>query len=191
LDFPECYFTMEHYMVWTIGHSTRSIGEFIEILKSADIQILADVRRFPGSRAYPHFNKETLSESLKKQNIRYIHLPELGGRRKAKKDSRNTAWRNEAFRGYADYMETLEFKEGMNHLESLAKEAPTAMMCSEVVWWRCHRSLISDYLKSEGWQVIHLMDKNKTQEHPYTSASRIVEGKLNYEENNSQLNIDY
>jgi uncharacterized protein (DUF488 family) len=181
---------MKHLKIWTIGHSTRSIGEFVDILKKFNIKVLADVRRFPGSRKFPHFNKEFLSEKLNEHHIGYLHIPELGGRRKAQKDSKNSAWRNEAFRGYADYMQTKDFENGIEHLAGIAETAPTAYMCSEAVWWRCHRSLISDYLKSKGWEVMHIMDLNKVQEHPYTSAARIVEGKLDYG-GNSQLNIDY
>ena len=119
--------------IWTIGHSTRSLEELIELLKSFDIELLADIRSFPGSRRYPHFNKEALQKSLPQEKIEYIHLPELGGRRKTNPDSKNTVWRNAAFRGYADYMETDEFKNGITGLEKLALEKRTAYMCSEAV----------------------------------------------------------
>jgi len=112
---------------------------------------------------------------------RYEHFPELGGRRKAKPDSKNTAWRNEAFRGYADYMETEDFRNGIARLVDLASEAgPTAIMCAEAVWWRCHRSLISDYLKARGVEVIHILGEKKTEPHPFTSAAQIVNGDLSY-----------
>src|SRR5437899_64236 len=166
--------------IWTIGHSTRSLEEFIATLRSFGIGLLADIRSFPGSRRYPHFNKEALSVSLEKENIGYIHLPSLGGRRKAKPDSVNTAWRVAAFRGYADYMETEEFQKAIVNLEGLALENPTAYMCSEAVWWRCHRSLVSDYLKIRGWQVHHIMDIGKATEHPYTPAAHIKQGELFY-----------
>jgi uncharacterized protein (DUF488 family) len=175
---------MEHYQIWTIGHSTRSMDEFIEILKGAQIELIVDVRRFPGSKKFPHFSKESLAQTLNKNKIEYMHLPELGGRRKAKKESGNIAWKKEAFIGYADYMETEEFHLGIERLMTFAKANRTAYMCSEAVWWRCHRTLISDYLKAAGWKVIHLMALNKSQEHPYSSAAKIVEGKLNYNENN-------
>jgi Uncharacterized conserved protein len=143
--------------------------------------LLVDVRSLPGSKRYPQFNKETLADSLGKVGIRYEHFPELGGRRKARSDSRNTAWRNASFRGYADYMEAEEFRKGIERLLDLAGEfEPAAIMCAEAVWWRCHRGLISDYLKARGIEVLHILDANKTEPHPYTSAARIVNGKLSY-----------
>jgi uncharacterized protein (DUF488 family) len=166
--------------IWTIGHSTLSIEAFIGALSSFEIQALADVRSFPGSRRYPQFNKESLRNTLAAAEIEYLHLPELGGRRRARPDSTNMAWRNETFRGYADYMETKEFEGGINRLLSLAAERRTAIMCAEAVWWRCHRSLISDYLKAEGIRVIHILGAEKSQEHPFTSAARIVNGRLSY-----------
>ena len=167
--------------IWTIGHSTRTIDEFISLLQANQIRLLVDVRSLPGSKRYPQFNKEALADSLGKTGIRYEHFPELGGRRKAKPESKNTAWRNASFRGYADYMETEEFRKGVERLLDLAGGAgPTAIMCAEAVWWRCHRSLISDYLKARGIEVLHIMDANKTEPHPYTSAARIVDGKLSY-----------
>jgi uncharacterized protein (DUF488 family) len=169
--------------IWTIGHSTRSIDTFISLLKANGINLLADVRSLPGSKRYPQFNKEALADSLAKASIRYEHFPELGGRRKAEPDSKNRAWRNESFRGYADYMETEEFNKGIKRLLDLADDAgPAAVMCAEAVWWRCHRSLVSDYLKVRGIEVIHILDANKTEPHPYTSAARVVNGKLSYED---------
>src|ERR1051325_10820935 len=166
--------------VWTIGHSTRSLEELLALLHSFDIQLVVDIRSYPGSRRYPHFNKESLEISLPKNNIQYIYLKELGGRRKADPNSVNTGWRHEAFRGYADYMQTNDFKKGIDELQQLANHQRTAYMCSEAVWWRCHRSLVSDYLKSIGWTVMHIMDKGKAEEHPYTSPARMVNGKLIY-----------
>jgi uncharacterized protein (DUF488 family) len=167
--------------IWTIGHSTRTIAVFISLLEEHGIRLLADVRSLPGSKRYPQFNKETLADSLGKIGIRYEHFPELGGRRKARSDSRNTAWRNVSFRGYADYMEAEEFRKGIEGLLDLAGEfEPAAIMCAEAVWWRCHRGLISDYLKARGIEVLHILDANKTEPHPYTSAARIVDGKLSY-----------
>jgi uncharacterized protein (DUF488 family) len=168
-------------IIYTIGHSTRSEAEFIGILRSFKIELLADVRTYPGSKRYPHFNKESLQQSLSKEGIVYNHFPELGGRRKPIKDSKNTAWKNDAFRGYADYMETGDFKKGIERLEELALQYNVAYMCSEAVWWRCHRSLVSDHLKWKGWQVRHIMAENKTEEHPFTSPAKIVDGKLNYQ----------
>jgi uncharacterized protein (DUF488 family) len=167
--------------IWTIGHSTRTIDEFISLLQANQIRVLVDVRSLPGSKRYPQFNKEALADSLGKTGIRYEHFSELGGRRKAKPESKNTAWRNASFRGYADYMETEEFRKGVERLLDLAAGAgPTAIMCAEAVWWRCHRSLISDYLKARDIEVMHILDANKTQPHPYTSAARVVNGKLGY-----------
>ena len=166
--------------LWTIGHSTLSIEDFINKLKSFEIHLLADVRSFPGSRRYPHFNRKQLDASLAGADIRYQHFSELGGRRRARPDSLNIAWRNESFRGYADYMETNEFRKGIDRLLDLATTDRTAIMCSEAVWWRCHRSLISDYLKVKGIEVKHIMAIGKAEPHPFTSAARIVNGELSY-----------
>ena len=167
--------------IWTVGHSTRSIEEFNQILNSHQIKTLVDVRTFPGSRRYPQFNKAELAESLEAIGIRYEHHPKLGGRRKARPDSKNTAWNNEGFRGYADHMETAEFQQGIEELLKLARLQLTAVMCAEAVWWRCHRSLISDYLKAEGAKVLHILGEKKTEEHPYTPVARTVDGRLSYE----------
>jgi uncharacterized protein (DUF488 family) len=168
--------------IWTIGHSTRAIDEFISLLKENEIKLLADVRAWPGSKRYPQFNKDTLTVSLTAHGICYEHFPELGGKRKSKPDSRNTAWRNASFRGYADYMETEQFEKGIERLLDVAvKAGATAIMCAEAVWWRCHRSLIADYLKARGVEVLHILGANKVEPHPYTSAARIVNGNLSYE----------
>jgi uncharacterized protein (DUF488 family) len=166
--------------LWTIGHSTRSLDDFLALLRSLDIQALADVRHYPGSRRLPHFNREALSEALASEGIEYRHMVRLGGRRKPLPDSRNTAWRNEGFRGYADYMATAEFRAGLDELLALASEKPTAMMCAEAVWWSCHRSLVADLLKSEGYEVLHILSPGKVELHPYTSAAKIVGGCLSY-----------
>jgi len=174
--------------IWTIGHSTRKIEDFIAALEAHRIKLLVDVRSLPGSKRYPQFNKEALGKSLQEHGIRYEHFAELGGRRKPKPDSRNTAWRNASFRGYADYMETEEFHKGVRRLLDLASEAgPTVIMCAEAVWWRCHRALISDYLKVRGIEVIHILDVNKTEPHPFTPAARIVGGALSYESEGDRL----
>ena len=166
--------------VWTFGHSTRAINEFLAALQSFGISALVDVRTYPGSRRYPQFNKPALAASLAEVKIEYRHSPELGGRRRAKPDSINMAWRNEMFRGYADYMESEEFREGIDRLLALAKETRTAIMCAEAVWWKCHRSLIADYLKAKGVTVLHIVSEGKAEEHPFTSAARIVNGELSY-----------
>src|SRR5947208_1661593 len=148
--------------IWTIGHSTRKIDIFLSLLDENGIKLVADVRMFPGSRRYPQFGREALAKSLPQHGIGYEHFPELGGRRKAKPDSKNTAWRNESFRGYADYMETEDFRKGIERLVESAEKigaiaqpassarsvAGVAIMCAEAVGWRCHRSLISDYPKA-------------------------------------------
>jgi uncharacterized protein (DUF488 family) len=183
--------------IWTIGHSTRSIEDFISLLKKNGIELLSDVRSLPGSNRYPQFNREALAESLNIHGIRYEHFPELGGRRKSNADSRNTAWRNASFRGYADYMETEEFHKGVERLLAFARNdglgspesfrgsetvtpGSAAIMCAEAVWWRCHRSLISDYLKARGIEVMHILNANKIEPHPFTSTARIVNGELSY-----------
>lgn len=167
--------------IWTIGHSTRTIDEFISLLKENEINLLVDVRTWPSSRRCPQFNKDALAESLCADGIRYEHFPELGGKRKAQPDSRNTRWRNASFRGYADYMETAQFQKGIERLLNFAAEkGAAAIMCAEAVWWRCHRSLISDYLKVRGIEVMHILAANKVEPHPYTSAARIVDDELSY-----------
>jgi uncharacterized protein (DUF488 family) len=167
-------------IIYTIGHSTRALEEFIALLQNFSVEMLVDVRSYPGSRRYPHFNKENLSKELPAREILYLHIPCLGGRRKALPQSKNTAWKIDAFRGYADYMETDEFKKGMDGLEKIGTRYRTAFMCSEAVWWRCHRSLIADYLKVRGWKVFHILNNKKAEEHPYTAAVKIVDGDLSY-----------
>ena len=166
--------------IWTIGHSTRSIDDFVSVLSAHKISTLADVRSFPGSRRHPQFNKAALSESLRTSRIIYVHMPELGGRRRARPDSLNTGLRNEGFRGYADYMETDWFRQGIDRLVELARGSRTAIMCAEALWWRCHRSLISDYLTARGIEVIHILSSGKTERHRYTPAARIIDGELTY-----------
>ena len=162
--------------VWTFGHSTRSGEEFAQILLAHGIQVLVDVRSFPGSRRYPQFNRGALAESLEQVGIEYKHEPRLGGRRTPRKDSHNTAWKNASFRAYADHMESEEFRNGVKDLLELARQSRVAVMCAEALWWRCHRRLISDYLKAEGHAVIHILDQNKTQEHPVTLFSQGLDG---------------
>lgn len=170
----------DEIQVWTIGHSTRSIEEFLEALKSQEITALADVRSFPSSKRLPQFNQQELSNALAAAGIEYHHIRELGGRRPERKDSHNTAWKNAGFRAYADHMESEDFGVGVERLLELARDKRTAIMCAEAVWWRCHRSLISDYLKSTGVNVIHIFNATKAEAHPYTSAARIVDGELTY-----------
>jgi uncharacterized protein (DUF488 family) len=168
--------------IWTVGHSMLTIGDFLKLLSLNGIRALADVRSFPSSRKHPQFNQYQLRESLAAEGIEYLHLSELGGRRRARPDSANTAWRNPSFRGYADHMETDVFRAGIERLLQLARDKRTAMMCAEAVWWRCHRALISDYLKASGVNVVHINSSARNTVHPYTSAARISDGKLSYAE---------
>lgn len=173
--------------IYTIGHSTHSLAEFLEMLHSFNIKILVDIRSLPGSRKFPQFNKEELEISMKEAGIQYIHQSDLGGRRKVKKDSKNTRWHNDSFKAYADYMETEAFEKGILKLEQTALEKTTAYMCSEAVWWRCHRSMVSDYLKAKGWLVLHIMAIGKAQEHRYTAPARIIDNKVIYTEETLNL----
>lgn len=168
--------------LWTIGHSTRNFEEFIKLLKSFKIEILVDVRHYPGSRKFPQYNKDNLKDFLPQDGIEYIHLVDLGGRRKPVPNSKNDAWRNDSFKGYADYMETEQFQKSLNILMKLAFTKRTAIMCSEAVWWRCHRSLVADILKVRNWKVMHIMAENKDTEHPFTQPATVVDGKLDYSE---------
>jgi uncharacterized protein (DUF488 family) len=168
--------------VWTIGHSTRLWEDFVLLLQSFQISVLVDIRNYPGSKRYPHFNKEAMQTALPANSIEYIHMKELGGRRKPVAGSANTAWRNSAFRGYADYMKTEDFKKAIEGFEAVARKQRTAYMCSEAVWWSCHRALVSDYLKWKEWKVMHIMDIEKATEHPYTKPAKIVNGTLSYKE---------
>ncbi|HEY9402073.1 MAG TPA: DUF488 domain-containing protein [Pyrinomonadaceae bacterium] len=166
--------------IWTAGHSTRGFDEFMTMLSAYGIEAVADVRRFPASRKYPHFSQEYLSASLSSAGVEYLHIPELGGRRRPRPDSHNTVWRNESFRGYADHMETDGFRSGIESLLETARRKSTAIMCSEAVWWRCHRALIADFLKVRGVTVEHILSREKSAEHPYTSAARATGGRLTY-----------
>lgn len=170
--------------IYTIGHSTHTITEFLDMLYSFGIKQLVDIRSLPGSRKYPQFNQENLKISLEEVGIQYFHFVDLAGRRKVKKDSINTRWNNISFRGYADYMETNAFKEGIVKLETLAIEKTTVYMCSEAVWWRCHRSMVSDYLKVKGWIVLHIMGVEKVQEHRYTAPATVVNDTVFYSHEN-------
>lgn len=169
-------------IIYTIGHSTREFAVYVSMLRSFKIEAVVDVRSFPGSRKYPQYNKENLQQTLPEYGLEYIHIPELGGRRKTSSDSTNTIWRHPAFRGYADYMETPQFRVGISMLEKIAMAKTVAFMCSEAVWWRCHRSMIADYLKVEGWTVLHIMAEEKAEEHPFTAPAHEIDGKLVYGE---------
>lgn len=166
--------------IWTVGHSTRPIGEFTNFLRTHEIRLLVDVRTIPRSRHNPQFNTDTLAESLKEAGLVSLHMPALGGLRKARRDSINNGWRNASFRGYADYMQTAEFWHALEELMMHARQGPTAIMCAEAVPWRCHRSLISDALSSKGWEVRHIMSPEKATPHVLTSFAHIEKGTLTY-----------
>lgn len=157
----------------TIGHSNRSIEEFIAILRAYDIRLLADVRTVPRSRHNPQFNHENLPASLRRAKIRYEHMPGLGGLRRPRPDSTNTGWRNPSFRGYADYMQTSEFHENLERLIALAREEPVAIMCAEAVPWRCHRSLIADALVARGIEVREILSRTQSRPHSLTPFARL------------------
>lgn len=164
--------------IWTIGHSTRDLEDFLSLLHENEVTHLADVRRYPGSRRYPHFSREALAQSLHSSSIGYIHMPQLGGRRKAAADSPNTAWRNDQFRAYADYMATPEFAVAVDSLVSQAGR--TAIMCAEAVPWRCHRNMISDELVRRGIRVQHILGPGSLRDHVMNPMALESEGHLVY-----------
>jgi uncharacterized protein (DUF488 family) len=166
--------------VWTIGHSTRSADAFVAVLQAHGIEVVADVRRFPGSRKFPHFGSEALAQRLVAQRIDYTWLAALGGRRRGEVGPQQAGWRNPSFRAYAAYTWSEEFAEGLAELLHIANGRPTAIMCSELLWWRCHRALIADALLFTGVPVLHIQDERAVTPHPYTSPARIVEGELSY-----------
>lgn len=168
--------------IWTIGHSTRPVDEIVDMLHAHGIGLLVDVRRFPASRRHPQFNRETLCARLAQDDIDYLWLEALGGRRHPRKDSHNTRWHNASFRGYADYMETKPFAEAAAQLLDRAAAQPSAIMCAEQAWQQCHRGLISDWLKVRGIEVEHILGNGRLQEHPWTAAAQIVDGELSYQE---------
>lgn len=166
---------------FTIGHSTRSLEEFIQILKKHGITRLVDVRTIPRSRRNPQFNQESLPQALQKAGIAYTHLPGLGGLRHARADSNNTAWENESFRGYADYMQTDEFEHNLNTLIALAQPPEViAFMCAEAVPWRCHRSLIGDALAVRGFQVMDILSLTSSQPHRLTPFAQVEGAHITY-----------
>ena len=159
--------------VFTIGHSTRAIEEFIELLRANGIRRLIDIRTIPKSRRNPQFNTDALAKSLRSARIAYVHMKGLGGLRKAVRDSKNTGWRNASFRGYADYMQTPEFHEALDQAIQTASEEPTALMCAEAVPWRCHRSLVADALTARGVEVLEIVSKSAPRAHKMTPFARV------------------
>ena len=166
--------------IWTVGHSSRPLDEFLALLAQHRVEVLADVRRFPGSRRQPQYAQDALAASLARKKIRYCWLPALGGRRRARADSPNGAWRNASFRGYADHMAGEEFARGMDELLALAAGRRTAILCAEAPWWRCHRALIADQLCAVGIEVVHILDGTRSLAHPMTAPARMVRGALSY-----------
>jgi len=167
-------------MVFTIGHSTRPVSEFIEIIKAYGIKKVADIRTMPKSRHNPQFNEDMLKASLREAKIGYLHMKGLGGLRHALKDSLNTAWRNASFRGFADYMQTAEFEENLKALIETSKKKATVIMCAEAVPWRCHRSLIGDALLVHGVRVRHIMSAGSSKDHALTPWAKVEGSRITY-----------
>jgi uncharacterized protein (DUF488 family) len=166
--------------VWTIGHSTRPIDEFLNVLAAYDIELVADVRSFPGSRHVPQYSATALESSLGKHGIAYRWIPALGGRRRSDPTSVNLGWRHPAFRAYADHIATEEFSDGLFELLVLAYGLRTAIMCAEVLWWRCHRRIVADVLTTLGFEVVHIRDNSASAVHRLSAPARVVRGRLTY-----------
>jgi uncharacterized protein (DUF488 family) len=166
--------------IWTVGHSTRAIDEFISLLKAYSIEVVVDVRTVPRSRKNPQFNKDSIEHVLPEAGIEYIHEKDLGGLRHPKKDSLNAAWRNESFRGYADYMQTSAFSQALVRLMTCAQQKRTVIMCAETLPWRCHRSLIADALIIRGFEVVEIFEEGKSKQHRLTPFAVVEDGKVTY-----------
>jgi uncharacterized protein (DUF488 family) len=168
-------------VIYTIGHSTRELGEFLDLLAAHGVTQIVDVRRYPASRRHPHFAREALAAALEAIGVAYQHEPELGGRRTARRDSTNTAWHSASFRGYADYMETSEFADALGRLRELARVRPTAILCAEAVPWRCHRQLIADALVARGEDVTHILGADRVDPHQLSAHAQVLpSGGLSY-----------
>ena len=176
--------------IFTIGHSTHPIEHFIEVLQANGIMQLIDIRTIPKSRRNPQFNSDALAKSLRGAHIRYIHMKDLGGLRHPKRDSVNTGWRNDSFRGYADYMQTEKFAAALARAIDLAKERPTALMCAEAVPWRCHRSLVSDALIVRGIRVLEIISSAAPKEHTLTPFARVRGARITYPADQGSLALD-
>ena len=166
--------------LWTIGHSTRSWDDFVEILRSAGIAAVVDVRRFAGSRRHPQFGGEALAASLRSRGLEYAWIEQLGGRRRRGDEAPPSAWRHPSFQAYGDHIASDAFARGLDQLLHLAQASRTAIMCSELLWWRCHRAIISDVLVFAGVSVTHILTAEQSTPHSYTSPARIVDGELTY-----------
>jgi uncharacterized protein (DUF488 family) len=172
---------MERSVIWTVGHSNRSLDELIGLLTDQSISVFADVRRFPGSKRQPQFGRDSLEAVLRQAGIGYQHFEALGGRRShSRDDSPNTACRSESFNAYADHMQTAEFQAVLAELMALAVSVPTAILCAEAVPWRCHRQLIADALVAHGWEVRHILAAGRIQPHRLTEFAKISEGHVTY-----------
>ena len=177
--------------LFTIGHSTRPLEAFLELLRENGIRTLIDVRRFPVSRRHPHYNGSSLVESLERAGIAYRHEVDLGGRRAVQSNSSNGAWRNAGFRGYADHMDTAEFRRALERVLADATAGPTAVLCAEAVPWRCHRNLLADAAVARGLDVLHIMGSQQVQAHALNPSARIrPDGTLEYPQVNAQLELD-
>jgi uncharacterized protein (DUF488 family) len=168
------------FTVYTIGHSIRPLADFIALLEAHRVRQLVDIRSIPRSRRHPHFSGEALSASLPAAGIVYRHSAALGGRRKPRRDSPNSAWRVEGFRGYADYMETKAFGEALAELIAAAREARTAIMCAEALWWQCHRQLVADALVAQGLEVRHISSASAAPLHTLTDFAQVADGRVSY-----------
>lgn len=167
-------------MIYTIGHSTRSPAEFLELLRAHQISQLADIRRAPHSRRHPHFNKELLESDLRAHGIAYRHFPQLGGLRRPGADSPNTAWRETGFRGFADYMASPAFEDGLASLVAFSTPSLTAIMCAESVWWKCHRRLLADALLVRGIPVFHILSSSVPKPHELSEFARVLGTRITY-----------
>jgi uncharacterized protein (DUF488 family) len=166
--------------LFTVGHSTRTLAELVDLLREHGVTLLVDVRTVPGSRRMPHFRKAALAAELPGLGLEYAHLPELGGLRRPRPDSLNAGWRNDSFRGFADYMGTPDFEAGLDRLLDLAGDRETAVMCAEAVPWRCHRSLISDALLARGVAVRHILGPGPARPHTTTPFARVEGSRVTY-----------
>jgi uncharacterized protein (DUF488 family) len=178
--------------IFTIGHSNHPLDRFLELLQRHGIEELADIRRFPGSRKHPHFNREQLQDALQRQGVGYCWIEALGGRRKSLSTakSENLGWRNASFRNYADYMGTEEFRQGVETLIQAPSQGRTAMMCAEGLWWQCHRRLVSDYLTTQGVAVEHIMPNGQLKPHVLTPGAVVAEGRITYPAPNNLFDGD-
>lgn len=178
-------------VIFTIGHSTRPLDEFIHLLRSHGVERVIDIRTIPRSRHNPQFNGDTLGPALRAARIGYVQLKKLGGLRHAKADSKNLGWHNASFRGFADYMQTSEFEAGLERAIRLGEEKPSALMCAEAVPWRCHRSMVADALTVRGFAVEHIMSESNRQTHKLTSFARVRGMVITYPGVNGQTAMDF